>query len=148
MIGTYEDLSYFKEITPAAPLNIVNVTGRVLGDHNEDLDDNEEVGIIADPENVQFIIKEFLISPSITNVSAFLIGPPQFNMQLANYIEIIPRMTNTDCVLLGRCIRITGEEHCVDEAINKFRVIQDSHVSSDTYIFRSVSPLTWSRLHI
>ncbi|KAI7884485.1 uncharacterized protein EV154DRAFT_427967 [Mucor mucedo] len=55
-------------------------------------------------------------------------------MQLAEYLEIIPRMTNTDCVLLGRCIRITGEESCVDNAIDKFRVIQNSHVSFTTSV--------------
>lgn len=130
MNGTYEDLSFMKKKAPAAATyNIVNVKGRSLEDLDEDLEHEEEVIIDKEPENVQFVIKEFHISPKITNIQAFIVGPPQFNMQLAEYLEIIPRMTNTDCVLQGRCIRITGEENCVDDAIDKFRVIQNSHVS-------------------
>ncbi|KAG2204364.1 hypothetical protein INT47_009406 [Mucor saturninus] len=129
MTGTYEELSFIEGKVPVASFNIVNVEGRSLKDQEDDMEHDEEVIIKKEPEDVQFIIKEFHISPRITNIQAFIIGPPQFNMQLAEYLEIIPRMTNTDCVLLGRCIRITGEESCVDNAIDKFRVIQNSHIA-------------------
>lgn len=106
MIGTYDNFSFFKGKVPVVSLKVANVTGRSMGDQREDLEHEEEAGIIEYLEDLPLIIKEFHISPSVTSVSAFIIGPPQFNMQPEEYMKIIPGLTNTDCVLKDRCIRI------------------------------------------
>ncbi|KAI8064995.1 hypothetical protein BDF21DRAFT_427569 [Thamnidium elegans] len=129
MIGTFEDISYFEEMAPPVSLDLVNVVGRPLGVDPLEL---EEEKCIAEPPKLdeeQFLIKEFHISQMITKPFDLLIGPPQFNMQLTEYMDIIPTLTNTACTLKDRCIVITGEESCVNDAFSRFNVIQKSFIA-------------------
>jgi hypothetical protein len=59
-----------------------------------------------------------------------LIGPQQLNMQYAVYIDLIPKLTKEDCALVPerRLIKISGEEPSVEDAWNRFNVIQKSYV--------------------
>lgn len=136
MIGTFEDISYFEEIVSPVSLeivlpvslDIVNVIGRPLGVEPLEFDEEELIVELPKIDEEQFVIKEFYISPMITKPSDLLIGPPQFNMQFAEYMDIIPNLTNTVCTLKDRCIVITGEESCVNDAFSRFNVIQNAYV--------------------
>lgn len=165
MDGTYEDISNFPKFSPppesptltATPImkaatienlklmldnsnkHLVKLRGRPLGEgyhSDEDLEKEEEKGTVRqDTTNQQFIVKEFHISPLISNIKKILYGPPQQNMQLADYISIIPELTGADCLLVKerRLIKITGEEACVEVAWNRWNVIQKSYVSNVGY---------------
>lgn len=136
MIGTFEDISFFEEIVspvpldiiPPVPLDIVSVIGRPLRLDPLEFDEEEFIVEPPQPDEEQIVILEFHISPMIAKPSDLLIGPPQFNMQLAEYIDIIPELTNTVCTLKDRCIIITGEESCVNDAFSRFNVIQNTYV--------------------
>lgn len=130
MIGTFEDISYFEEKTLPVSLDVVNVVGRSLGLNPIEFDEEEPIiePSELDQEQEQFVIKEFHISAIIPKPSDLLIGPPQYNMELAEYMEIIPDLTNTVCTLQERCIVITGEESCVNDAVSRFNVIQNAYV--------------------
>ncbi|KAI9261213.1 hypothetical protein EDC94DRAFT_659738 [Helicostylum pulchrum] len=137
MIGTFEDISYFEEIVSPVSLeivlpvslDIVNVIGRPLGVEPLEFDEEELIVELPKIDEEQFVIKEFYISPMITKPSDLLIGPPQFNMQFAEYMDIIPNLTNTVCTLKDRCIVITGEESCVNDAFSRFNVIQNAYIA-------------------
>lgn len=129
MTGTYQDVQSMKHMTSKPNIDVVNVIGRSLGsEEHADFDDDQYYFPVETEQYEQLVIKEFHISPKINDIADFLIGPPQYNMQLAEYMEIIPDLTNTVCALNSRCITITGEETCVDDAICRFKALEKTYV--------------------
>lgn len=62
-----------------------------------------------------------------------LLGPPQHNMQNAEYLNLISGLTNTQCRLEGREIVIEGyNKDLVQEALERFKVIQKTYVKIKT----------------
>lgn len=122
------------------------IIGKPLSEHNED-DDAKGCTLEEFHYKPETTTKEFNISPLIGNVSDFMIGPIQFNMQPAEYEDLIPRLASTYCVLKGRIITITGEESCVDDTLKRFKVLENNYVRRSKkmksnafiylYVFRS-----------
>jgi hypothetical protein len=149
MEGTYEDVSLLKlsidEIPPISDSSSIDVDKSLmksakqiqgqplLPKHEKEQEEtpfNEYQLPVEDVETDQgeIVNQTFTISPLVRNINAFLTGPLQHNMQLAEYLSLVPENTNTICSLHGRNIRITGTLDAVQLAYEKFSVIQKTHV--------------------
>lgn len=114
------------------------ISGKPLGaiDDKEVEEDVETQGYTPEElsYNPELIVQEFHISPLIRDIEDYLIGPPQDNMQNAEYIQLIPKITKTNCFKKDRCIVITGEKSCVEDAINRFKVLETIYVKGSNKI--------------
>ncbi|GAN07661.1 hypothetical protein MAM1_0170c07163 [Mucor ambiguus] len=154
MHGTFEDLSMINDASVQEPLHTpipthlppqITLPGRPLDienadehHHDDDKDDgnkdhenkntdgaNEDTGSSTDhATDASIVVETFHISPQIRNINDFLVGPLQHNMQNAVYLQLIPEMTDTICTLNGRKIKIEGAPDDVQQAYQKFAVIQ------------------------
>ncbi|KAI8059080.1 uncharacterized protein B0P05DRAFT_559014 [Gilbertella persicaria] len=149
MAGTFDnDLSF----TPTTPMPITpepqqkNLIGKPLTLDSDHDDDEENIHKIHEEEEEEeeeeaFKLNEkneiddgstvfgtFIVSSAIRNVSDFLIGPPQHNMQNADYIKLISNITHTECILDERTIRIIGKLRSVKDAHCKFTVLQKAYL--------------------
>jgi hypothetical protein len=150
MLGTYEDLSmlqhYCEKISVDSPESVDMTTTSLekrtkqiqgqplLPKHEKEQEElpfeeyqppEEDVKVDED----EIVVMTFTISPHICSVRGFLIGPPQHNMQNADYMTLIPENTNTICALHDRNISITGTPNAVQLAYNQFSIIQKTYVS-------------------
>lgn len=80
-------------------------------------------------KNDDMTVAVFEISNKVDNVESLLTGPPQHNMQNAEYLSLISEATLTICTLIGRRIMIEGyNEESVNDALSRFERLQTTYV--------------------
>jgi hypothetical protein len=80
-------------------------------------------------KNDDMTVAVFEISNKVDNVESLLTGPPQHNMQNAEYLSLISDATLTICTLIGRRIMIEGyNEESVNDALSRFERLQTTYV--------------------
>ncbi|CEJ01988.1 hypothetical protein RMCBS344292_16007 [Rhizopus microsporus] len=80
-------------------------------------------------KNDDMIVAVFEISNRVDNVESLLTGPPQHNMQNAEYLSLISDATLTICTLIGRRIMIEGyNEESVNDALSRFERLQTTYI--------------------
>lgn len=147
------DISSIKPVVVTEKLEANNVkqhftlSGKPLRDMDgkvieDDDDEPEESTPEKQPHDSELIVQEFRISPLIRDIEDFLIGPPQRNMQNAEYATLIPMLTNTECFRNQRCLVISGEKSYVEDALQRFKVLETLYVRSSNEINQALHLLT------
>ncbi|KAG1501432.1 hypothetical protein G6F45_003261 [Rhizopus arrhizus] len=143
MKGTYEDVSMFnkdmKYVLPeSSKPKALFLSKRIEEEDDDDDDDDDEEEQEEEDDNdeeedrvedEELTIERLEISKHINDPVDLLLGPPQHNMQNAEYLNLISGLTNTQCRLEGREIVIEGyNKDLVQEALERFKVIQKTYI--------------------
>jgi hypothetical protein len=143
MKGTYENVSMFnkdmKYVLPESSKPKAFLSKRTEEEEDDDDGDEEEQEEEDDDDDdeedrfkdKELTIERLKISKLINNPMDLLLGPPQHNMQNAEYLDLISGLTNTQCRLEGREIVIEGyNKDLVQEALERFEIIQKTFVKT------------------
>ncbi|KAG1350740.1 hypothetical protein G6F62_003176 [Rhizopus arrhizus] len=154
MKGTYEDVSMFNKdmeyvLPESSKPKAFFLSKRIEEEDDDDGDEEEQEEEVDDDEDddeeedrfedKELTIERLKISKLINNPMDLLLGPPQHNMQNAEYLNLISDLTNTQCRLEGREIVIEGyNKDLVQEALERFEIIQKTFIGC--YLKRMVVP--------
>lgn len=146
MKGTYEDVSMFNKdmeyvLPESSKPKAFFLSKRIEEEEDDDGDEEEQEEEVDDDEDddeeedrfedKELTIERLKISKLINNPMDLLLGPPQHNMQNAEYLVLISDLTNTQCRLEGREIVIEGyNKDLVQEALERFEIIQKTFVKT------------------
>ncbi|KAI8987167.1 hypothetical protein BDB01DRAFT_784848 [Pilobolus umbonatus] len=136
--GTYEPLEY-GSYTATSTTAESTTTPILVVNHKPELEQAEHDFYVMNDENKSVeslhedtIVRLFEISPRIEHPSDLLIGPPQQNMQSADYLALISTHTNTECTLIERIITIEGhDEESTQDAFDRFTTIQKTYLGQN-----------------
>lgn len=104
------------------PVTVTTIVPNPSGfDSDADSTDDDD-NIDSNEDNEQLVNNTFSISSRIKDISKFVTGPIQQNMQTTNHLTLVGRRFNVECSLRGRQIQITGA--AVEAAFNAFSIIQ------------------------
>lgn len=132
MDGTYLSLSDFSGNQALLPPNVSKQESIIVGRPVEAAPDahEPEYPIPKQIDKNEMIIAVFGISSKVDSVDSLLTGPPQHNVQNAEYLSLISDATLTTCTLKGRKIMIEGyDEDSVGDALSRFERLQKTYVS-------------------
>ncbi|KAI8991803.1 hypothetical protein BDF20DRAFT_846587 [Mycotypha africana] len=135
LTGTFENLdllnkTYQGPATDKQRGDIIH--GKPLEMHLKELEmdmDNSEEDLLKFESGELEQEHIFTIEPKVHDIEDILIGPPQFNMLNAEYINLIPMETGADCaVISNRSISITGNASSVAAALKMLQVVQKTYL--------------------